>query len=175
MTLAAIGSLTALGQKPDALAAADTAAPQKPELQGTPEQRKVARDFEAIFIRQLLSGLEKGGALSGASSTGASMYKSMLVGSLADTAAEGGGIGLADVILQALLGPASPSTRAALTQPGAVSHDATAEIPPNAGVTSTPWATLPRSAAPALTVLPEEPSLLPLRSAADGGSRRQPR
>lgn len=175
MTLAAIGSLTALGQKPDALASAEAAAPQKPELLGTPEQRKVARDFEAIFIRQLLSGLEKGGAMSGASSTGASMYKSMMVGSLADTAAEGGGIGLADVILKALLGAASPSNKPGLTQPGAVSHDATAEMPPNAGVTATPSATLPRSAAPALTALPQEPSLLPLRSPADAGSRGQAR
>ena len=174
MTLAAIGSLTAVGQKPDALATAQSSAPPKPELLGTPEQRKVARDFEAIFIRQLLSGLEKGGAMSGASSTGASMYKSMMVGSLADTAAEGGGIGLADVILQALLGAAAPSKAPGVTQPGTVSHDATPETSSSVLDTPPPWATLPRSASPALTALREEPSLVPVPSPGDATSRGQP-
>jgi flagellar protein FlgJ len=68
----------------------------------TAEQKKVARDFEAIFMRQLLSSMEKTGGIGGAG-TGAGVYRSMLVGAIADSAAEGGGIGLSDMILEAML------------------------------------------------------------------------
>jgi len=68
----------------------------------TPEQRKVARDFEAIFLRKLLSSLEKTGGIGG-SGSGAQVYRSMMVGAVADSAAESGGIGLSDVILEAML------------------------------------------------------------------------
>jgi Rod binding domain-containing protein len=72
------------------------------KAQATPEQLKVARDFEAIFMRQLLSSMEKTGGIGG-SGTGAGVYRSMMVGAIADSAAEGGGIGLSDMILEAML------------------------------------------------------------------------
>jgi peptidoglycan hydrolase FlgJ len=67
------------------------------------EQRKVAQQFEAIFLRQLLGSMEKSGGLGGSSTAGAGVFKSMMVGALADGAADGGGIGLAEVVLQAML------------------------------------------------------------------------
>jgi flagellar protein FlgJ len=113
MTISSIGSLTAGQQK------ADT-------VEATPEQRKAARDFEAIFLRQMLSGLEKGSGLAGTDkSNGAQIFGSMMVGALADTAAEGGGIGLSELILKAMLPPsvdAKPQLASAsgAAQPGAL-------------------------------------------------------
>jgi Rod binding domain-containing protein len=90
MTPTSISGLTGGQQMADAKANA------------TPEQLKVARDFEAIFMRQLLSSMEKTGGIAG-SGTGAGVYRSMMVGAIADSAAEGGGIGLSDMILEAML------------------------------------------------------------------------
>lgn len=72
------------------------------KAQATPEQRKASRDFEAIFLRQLLASMEKTGGIGG-SGSGAQVYRSMMVGALADSAAESGGIGLSDMILEAML------------------------------------------------------------------------
>jgi Rod binding domain-containing protein len=93
MTPSTIGSLTPGQQTPDVTAP-------------TEAQRKAARDFEAIFLRQLLSSLEKGAGLGGKQSGGGQVFRSMMVSALADTAAEGGGIGLSEVILKAMLPPA---------------------------------------------------------------------
>jgi Rod binding domain-containing protein len=90
MTPMTIGTLTPAQQMPDVTAP-------------TPEQKKAAREFEAIFIRQLLSSLEKGNGLSGGESSGGSVFRSMMVGALADTAAEAGGIGLSEMILKAMM------------------------------------------------------------------------
>lgn len=94
MTPTAISSSTAAHQKVDA---ASVSSP-------TPEQQKAAREFEAIFLRQLMSSLEKGGGLGGQSS-GGQVFRSMMVSALADTASEGGGIGLSELILKAMLPP----------------------------------------------------------------------
>jgi flagellar protein FlgJ len=94
MTPTAISSSTAAHQKVDA---ASVTSP-------TPEQQKAAREFEAIFLRQLMSSLEKGGGLGGQSS-GGQVFRSMMVSALADTASEGGGIGLSELILKAMLPP----------------------------------------------------------------------
>jgi flagellar protein FlgJ len=113
MTISSIGSLTAGQQK------ADT-------VEATPEQRKAARDFEAIFLRQMLSGLEKGSGLAGADkSNGAQIFGSMMVSALADTAAEGGGIGLSELILKAMLPPGAQTkpvlgSASGTPQPGAL-------------------------------------------------------
>jgi flagellar protein FlgJ len=92
MTLTSIGSLTAGQQTPDA------AVP-------TEQQKKAARDFEAIFVRQLLSSLEKSSGLSGGKSAGGEVFRSMMVSAMADTATEGGGIGLSELILKAMMPP----------------------------------------------------------------------
>ena len=74
--------------------------------------RKVAQQFEAIFLRQLMGTLEKSSGFGG-SSTGSGVYKSMMVGALADSTAEGGGIGLADVIFKAMMPQAAAGGAAA--------------------------------------------------------------
>jgi Rod binding domain-containing protein len=75
------------------------------EAQASPEQRRVAAQFEAIFLRQLLRGLETSSGLGQEEGSGR-VYRSMMVGALADSAADGGGIGLSDLVLRAMLGPA---------------------------------------------------------------------
>jgi Rod binding domain-containing protein len=102
MTPTSIGPLTLAQQTADAQVT-------------TPEQVKAAKEFEAIFIRQLLSSLEKSDGLSGGESSGGAVFRSMMVGALADTAAEGGGIGLRDLITRAMLPPA-PQGKPDLTQ-----------------------------------------------------------
>jgi Rod binding domain-containing protein len=77
----------------------------------TAAARKVAEQFEAIFLRKLMSGLEKSGSLSGTPSTGSQIYGSMMVGAFADKASEGGGLGLASLVLKSLL-PQAPSASA---------------------------------------------------------------
>jgi hypothetical protein len=65
---------------------------------------KVGREFEAIFLRNLLKPLEEAGSMGkkGSVSSGSSVYGSMMVGALADSASQGGGIGLAHLVLEAL-------------------------------------------------------------------------
>jgi Rod binding domain-containing protein len=109
MTPTALASSTAAQQNVDAASATSP----------TPEQQKAACDFEAIFLRQLMSSLEKGSGLGGQSS-GGQVFRSMMVGALADTASEGGGIGLRDLILKAMLPPA-PQGKPDLASHAAVS------------------------------------------------------
>ncbi|HEU4576696.1 MAG TPA: rod-binding protein [Polyangiaceae bacterium] len=90
MKLPAIGNLTPGHQAPDA------------EAKQVADARKVAQQFEAIFLRQLMGTLEKSGGFGG-SGTGSGIYKSMMVGALAESTAEGGGIGLADVVFKAMM------------------------------------------------------------------------
>jgi Rod binding domain-containing protein len=69
-----------------------------------PKTLQAARDFEAIFLRSLLSSLEKTTAVAGNGkpSTSQSTYGSMVVGALADSISGSGGIGLADLIAKSL-------------------------------------------------------------------------
>jgi len=70
-----------------------------------PKALKAAKDFEAIFLRTLLSSLEKTTSMSGGAgkpSTGASTYGSMVVGALADNISGSGGIGLAGIVAKSL-------------------------------------------------------------------------
>jgi len=63
-----------------------------------------AREFEAIFLRQLLAPLEKAGTVGakGGVSSGSAVYGSILVGAVADSASRSGGIGLSSLILEAM-------------------------------------------------------------------------
>lgn len=76
-----------------------------------PRLEKVAREFEAIFMRNLLKPLEKAGSVGkeGSVSSGSGVYGSMMVGALADSASQGGGIGLAHLVLEALTRGAAAS------------------------------------------------------------------
>ncbi len=80
--------------------AADAAASAAPKPD--PATARAARDFEAIFVRKLLSSLERSSKISGAGSSGSDMYGTMMVGALADAVASAGGIGLAPTILHAM-------------------------------------------------------------------------
>jgi peptidoglycan hydrolase FlgJ len=61
--------------------------------------QKAAQQFEAIFIRQMLTTLEKTARISGSSQgTGASMYGSMVVNVMADAIAAAGGVGLGSAL-----------------------------------------------------------------------------
>jgi len=77
-----------------------------------PKALKAAKDFEAIFLRTLLSSLEKTTSISGGGklNTGQSTYGSMVVGALADNISGSGGIGLADIVAKSLSShlPAAP-------------------------------------------------------------------
>lgn len=69
-----------------------------------PKAVKAAKDFEAIFLRTLLSSLEKTTSINGGGklNTGQSTYGSMVVGALADNISASGGIGLADIVAKSL-------------------------------------------------------------------------
>jgi flagellar protein FlgJ len=86
------------------------AAPAKPAEQADPQALKAAKDFEAIFLRTLLSSLEKTTSVKGGGrlDTGQSTYGSMVVGAMADQISQGGGIGLAEIVAKSLTahGPA---------------------------------------------------------------------
>jgi flagellar protein FlgJ len=103
MKLPAIGNLTPQHQAPDA------------DEKQVAAAHKVAQQFEAIFLRQLMGSLEKTGGFGG-SGTGSGIYKSMMVGALADSTAEGGGIGLADVVFKAMMPQAATAGAAAPAQ-----------------------------------------------------------
>ncbi|MES1189405.1 MAG: hypothetical protein ABUL60_36650 [Myxococcales bacterium] len=85
----------------DALRNAGAAKPDGPV---DPKVLKAAKDFEAIFLRTLLSSLEKTTSISGGGklNTGQSTYGSMVVGALADNISGSGGIGLADIVAKSL-------------------------------------------------------------------------
>lgn len=126
MTLTSIGSLTQAQQTADAQAAAAQSGAGP-----SPEQLKAAKDFEAIFIRQLLSSLEKSSGLSGGDQSGGAVFRSMMVNALADTASEGGGIGLRDLITRAML-PQAPQGKPHLGQ-AATGAGAALAVPPPTG------------------------------------------
>lgn len=90
----------------DAIHRARTTPLQSPE-------RKAAQEFEQIFVRKMLSSLEKTGRMgqSGSVSGGNDVYSSMVVDGLANAIAGSGGIGLADLIVRSMHShdPAAPS------------------------------------------------------------------
>ena len=98
--------------------AAAGAAPAKTEAPD-PKALQAARDFEAIFVRQMLKSLEKTTAAGcGAqASAGEKTYGSMIVDTLSDSISKAGGLGLADVIARSLVAehPALAAKPAAVT------------------------------------------------------------
>jgi Rod binding domain-containing protein len=86
------------------LHALHSAGAAKPAEQADPKALKAAKDFEAIFLRTLLSSLEKTTAVSsgGKLSTSQSTYGSMVVGAMADQISGAGGVGLAEIVAKSL-------------------------------------------------------------------------
>lgn len=80
-----------------------------PEAQAPdPKLVQAARDFEAIFLRKMLASLEKTARIGrpGPLGSGTGIYNQMATGAVATGIANGGGLGLAEVVLQALTPPA---------------------------------------------------------------------
>jgi Rod binding domain-containing protein len=99
-----------------------------------PEKLRLAREFEQIFIRKMLSSLEKSGRNAAGSSASASgdAYGSMVVSALAEAVSKGGGVGLAEMIARAASQPtaAEPASKAApAPAPAIVSQPTTATYP----------------------------------------------
>jgi Rod binding domain-containing protein len=76
-----------------------------------PKALKAAKDFEAIFLRTLLSSLEKTTSVKGGGKldTSQSTYGSMVVGAMADQISQGGGIGLAEIVAKSLTAHGAPT------------------------------------------------------------------
>jgi Rod binding domain-containing protein len=87
---------------------ADKAGAVDPKAGIDPEKLRLAREFEQIFLRKMLSSLEKTGKNTGGASSASSAgdaYGSMVVSALAEAVSKGGGIGLAEVIARAASQP----------------------------------------------------------------------
>jgi Rod binding domain-containing protein len=92
-----------------------------------PRQAQAARDFEAVFLRQMLAPMEKAGKVD-KEGAGSGMYGQMIVGALADAMAASGGIGLAKELCRAIVptGGAAmevPTNSSQGSRPGAVPSD----------------------------------------------------
>jgi peptidoglycan hydrolase FlgJ len=87
------------------------APPAKPEATD-PKLLKAARDFESIFVRQMLKSVEKTTAAGGGThaAAGQQTYGSMVVDTLSDSISKAGGLGLADVIARSMIA-AHPSLK----------------------------------------------------------------
>jgi len=95
--IGAIGSATVSG----AQAAGGPAKAEAPD----PNLLKAAKDFESIFVRQMLKSLEKTTAAGGnaKATAGQSTYGSMIVDSLSESISKAGGLGLADVVARSMM------------------------------------------------------------------------
>jgi Rod binding domain-containing protein len=93
-------SVIASFQTATPLAPTETAAakPQRPD----PELLEAARQFEAIFVRQLMAPMEKSRGITGQNQPGSDVYGSMITGALADAATQGDGLGLSALVLESL-------------------------------------------------------------------------
>jgi len=69
-----------------------------------PSLLKAAKEFESIFVRQMLK-LEKTTAAGGntKATAGQNTYGSMIVDSLSESISKGGGLGLADVLARSMM------------------------------------------------------------------------
>lgn len=91
--------------------------------------RKAAQDFESVFLRQMLSGLEKTTQVSagGRGNAAQSTYGSMVVDTVAEAVAKAGGLGLGDVLARSL---SSRMGGSAAAQNAASNPTPAASIPP---------------------------------------------
>lgn len=90
------GQIAALRQAQGASEAPEQAAKEEREL------KQVALQFEEIMVRQMLQPLEKSLTNGMGSDKGSPMIGGMIVNSLSRSISEGGGLGLASVIEEAL-------------------------------------------------------------------------
>lgn len=103
------GATSREAEAKDAIAKAAETQPGRIDGKGAidPEKLRLAKEFEQIFIRKMLSSLEKAGQKDGASgASGGNAYGGMVVSALAEAVSKGGGVGLAEVIARAASQPA---------------------------------------------------------------------
>lgn len=68
-----------------------------------PRLAEAAKQFEAVFIRQMLSSLEKTtGSSADTHTSGGAIYGSMVVNTVADAIANAGGLGLASLLTKSV-------------------------------------------------------------------------
>ena len=77
-----------------------------PSAPGDPRLREAARQFEAVFLRVMLTSLQRTTKVGNGSpvSAGQSTYGSMVVDALSDALSASGGIGLQESLLDSLRG-----------------------------------------------------------------------
>jgi len=120
--IGAIGSATVSGSQ----AAGGPVKAEAPD----PNLLKAAKDFESIFVRQMLKSLEKTTAAGGnaKATAGQSTYGSMIVDSLSESISKAGGLGLADVVARSMMA-AHPVAKPAATAAGDAPAAAPSLIP----------------------------------------------
>lgn len=74
-----------------------------------PEAAAAARQFESVFLRQLLGSVDKMSSVGAGSKTQGEVVGSMMKGVLAEQMSAAGGIGLAEVVLRSLTDGLSPA------------------------------------------------------------------
>jgi flagellar protein FlgJ len=86
-------------------AASHTAALPEMKAATDPKLLKAAKDFESIFVRQMLKSVEKTTAAGCGTqaAAGQQTYGSMVVDTLSDSISKAGGLGLADVIARSMI------------------------------------------------------------------------
>ncbi len=92
--------------------AGSTATANRQAVNEAAKLQKAAQDFETVFLRQMLSSLEKTTKVGdkGPSVPGQQTYGSMIVEAVADAIAAAGGIGLGSVLAKALAEKAAISS-----------------------------------------------------------------
>jgi peptidoglycan hydrolase FlgJ len=89
----------------DLLAQRKTAAPNIADVKTREQAQAVAKQFERMFITQMLqpmfSGIETGGPFGGGQ--GEEVFRPMLLDQYADAVARGGGVGIADAVMKEIL------------------------------------------------------------------------
>jgi Rod binding domain-containing protein len=89
----------------DLLAQRKVAAPNIADVKTREQAQAVAKQFERMFITQMLqpmfSGIETGGPFGGGQ--GEEVFRPMLLDQYADAVARGGGVGIADAVMKEIL------------------------------------------------------------------------
>jgi len=129
--------------------------------------QRAAKDFEAVFLRQMLSALERTTKVGdrGSNVAGQRAYGSMIVEAVADAVAQAGGIGLSDLLARVLVertgqtagnavstpvadapSPANPA-QSVLIDPAASAPTHLAQVAPSSSETSTSSSTVASTSA----------------------------
>lgn len=87
--------------------AKSSAAVDKGVVQQNKKLEEASRQFEAVFLRQMLSSIGRAAGGTSAQSSGNTVYGSMLVDAVSEAVSRAGGIGLGSMLVKALQPPES--------------------------------------------------------------------